>query len=110
MPIRLLLDGSYKVCFQAYGYKGAGWALKDGHTFFGGDGVYKFSGHINESGGYVVATMDVSIDSEIAANTMIRNDFKLNMTGTLGVDRFSLLGTGPLGVIIEIECSDHRAA
>lgn len=108
--LRRIADGSYRFDIRAYGYAGSGWATKKGLQLIGADGACRFWGNVSESGGHAAASVSVRIDESAAKTTTIENAFTMQMSGVIEEGGFSLLGLGPHGVIVEIDCFGPASA
>ena len=103
-------DGNYELLFSADGYSGRGHLVVDGTKAVGGDGQYRVEGNLQDSRQHITASFNVSIEPAVVANARVPHQFSLQMTG-IATDRdFSLIGIGPLGLIVEFNCSYRGTA
>jgi hypothetical protein len=98
-------DGNYDLCFSADGYVGRGSLSLDGAHASGSDGRLKLDGNVLDGSRHVTAVFNVSTAPRLIGNALIPDHYSLQMTGTATETDFSLIGTGPLGLIVEITCS-----
>jgi|GEM_PF-1681649 len=98
-------DGNYDLCFSADGYVGRGSLSLDGAHASGSDGRLKLDGNLLDGSRHVTAVFNVSTTKRLLRNAHIPDHYSLQMTGTATDNDFSLIGTGPLGLIVEITCS-----
>ena len=97
------MDGLYEIRFSADGYEGEGQATISRGAFQGSDSIFHLSGSVHETRGHITANVAVSVTGRAAANSKIDHDFSTRMTGTVTTEGFYLVGTGPLGLIVQIE-------
>ena len=95
-------DGSYDIVFSADGYAGTGCAVVAGDAITGSDGSYAFSGALRGSGQSLTAVVHVHLSAESRPNARLPSDFSMPMTGSAKDDGFTLIGAGPLGLIVQI--------
>jgi hypothetical protein len=98
-------DGNYDLCLSADGHEGRGSLVLDGRKAKGSGGHYKLEGSLFDGSRNISAVFNVLMHPRIVGNSNIPAHYSLQMTGTALDDDFSLIGTGPLGLIIEISCS-----
>ncbi len=98
-------DGRFSCRLDAGTYRGFGWAEVKGKTVLGGDGTYSFTGILQGRSDRIAATLTVSLDPGAKPHALIASDFDARMEGTADAKSFTLLGTGPLGIIVEIVCT-----
>lgn len=98
-------DGHYDLCFSADGYTGHGALVLDGQKARGSDGGYRIEGNVFDGSQHINAVFNVSMQPSVVHNARIPTHYSLQMTGTRGDSDFTLIGTGPLGLIVEISCS-----
>ncbi len=98
-------DGQYTMQFSADGFRSTGWLKLRAGRAVGGDGSYRIEGNCFDSAGQLSAVFNVLMPPRLLGNTRVPEHFSLRMTGTTSATGFQLIGTGPLGVIIEIACT-----
>jgi hypothetical protein len=98
-------DGHYDLCLSTDGYDGRGSLVIEGKHIEGGNDQFEFEGHLSDARQNITAVLNVLMDALVVPNSRLPRQFSLQMTGTATDDDFSLIGTGPLGLIIEIDCS-----
>ncbi len=98
-------DGTYSMHFSASGYAGKGtFLLQDNHGR-GDDGRFKLQGHLRERSNNLTASFDVLMTPAATMNSRLPEHYSLDMIGTANDDGFTLIGTGPLGLIVDIGCA-----
>jgi hypothetical protein len=100
-----LKDGNYDLCFSADGYTGLGSLVLDGQRAKGSDGRYQLEGNLFDGAPHITAVFNVLMQPRLVKNTRIPTHYSLQMSGTAKDESFSLIGTGPLGLIVEISGS-----
>ena len=98
-------DGNYDVCFTADGYMSHGSLVVAGEHARGSDGQFELEGNLFERTPHITAVFNVLMRPRLLRNALIPAHYSLQMTGTGSDADFNLIGTGPLGVIVEISCS-----
>lgn len=98
-------NGRYDLCFSADGYNGRGHLVVDGKTVSGGDGQYRLEGSLQDGRQHITASFNVSMDPSIVRNARMPSQYSVQMSGTATDDDFTLIGIGPLGLIVEINGS-----
>jgi hypothetical protein len=98
-------DGNYDLCFSADGYTGHGSLVLEGMRASGGDDHYTLEGSLTDTRQNITAVFDVLMPPRFVPNSRLPDHYSLQMTGTASDGDFSLIGTGPLGLIVEIDCS-----
>jgi hypothetical protein len=109
-------DGHYDLCLSADGYSSRGLLLLEGRRARGSDGRYRIQGNVFDGARHINAVFSVLMPPALVANACMPENYSLQMTGTADDAGFTLIGVGPLGLIVEIECaykgplsSDHHA-
>ncbi len=98
-------NGDYRMLFSADGRASDGrLSITDGRAV-GGDGSYAIRGRITEAGRNLIATFEVKLAPGMSPNKEIEGAFALQMDGKEDAAGFTLIGAGPLGLIVEITCS-----
>lgn len=97
-------DGAYSLCFSAASYSGRGHMNVNRQTITGWDGAYRVTGHVTETGHKLAGNLHVNLDPKIIGNSRLEKEFVLPVTGTSDDRGFVLVGLGPLGIIIQLEC------
>ncbi len=95
-------DGRYALRFSANGYQGSGHVDVDGSKLVGGDGAYRLEGSLQDGRQHVTGSFNVTLEPTAVANARVPRQFSLQMSGTASEYDFSLLGIGPLGLIVEM--------
>ncbi len=101
-------DGIYSLRFSADGYEGNGTFDLQENRGHGHDGKFKLEGHLIKNGSKLTAIFNVLMTPTIVRNSRLPEHYSLNMSGTSTEDTFRLIGTGPLGVIVDIDCRWSR--
>jgi hypothetical protein len=97
--------GNYDLCFSADGYTSQGSLTLDGQRAKGSDGRFRLEGNLFDGGPHITAVFNVLMQPRLIRNARIPQHYSLQMTGTGGETDFNLIGTGPLGLIVEISAS-----
>ena len=97
-------NGSYRLLFSVDGHTSDGRLLFEGGFAEGGDGSYTLTGQIAEAGRQLIGTFNIALAPGMLPNTKIREAFAIHMSGKEDDHGFTMIGTGPLGIIIEITC------
>ncbi len=97
-------DGVYALHFSADGYSGNGTFDLQHNRGQGHDGTFKLEGHLVEKQNRLTAIFNVLMVPAALRNSRLPEHYSLNMTGTSNENDFALIGTGPLGVIVDIAC------
>ena len=98
-------DGQYTMVFSADGH------TSDGRLHFsegrasGGDGSYRLNGQIAEAGRNLIGVIQVELAPGMSPNAKIAEAFEVRMHGKADDAGFTLIGAGPLGIIVELTCS-----
>jgi hypothetical protein len=98
-------DGHYDLCLSADGYSGRGSLLLEGRRARGSDGHYRIQGNVFDAAQHINAVFSVLMPPALIANARVPEHYSLQMTGTADDAGFTLIGVGPLGLIVEIACS-----
>ena len=98
-------DGRYSMHFSAAGYDSEGTFLLQGNRGRGDDGQFKLEGRLMERSNNLTASFDVLMTPAATMNSRLPAHYSLDMTGTANDEGFTLIGTGPLGVIVDIGCA-----
>ena len=98
-------NGDYVMVFSADGHESDGRLNLDRGFAVGGDGSYELSGQIAEAGRNLIGTIQVSLAPGMSPNKKISDSFALHMNGKADDNGFTLIGAGPLGIIVELTCS-----
>ena len=98
-------DGQYSMVFSADGHTSDGRLhLAEGRAT-GGDGSYRVSGRIAEAGRNLIGLIEVELAPGMSPNAKIDEAFEVKMHGKADDAGFTLIGAGPLGIIVELTCS-----
>ncbi len=97
-------NGEYKMIFSADGHASDGRLHVASGFATGGDGSYTLSGQVAEAGRNLIGTFDVSLAPGMSPNREIAAEFVVHMNGREDDSGFTLIGAGPLGIIVEINC------
>ena len=95
-------SGRYSICLSAGSYAGAGELRFDGREGQGHDGKYRLDLQMHEEGPRGAATIDLLLDPNVIHNAAMPERFSLPVTGSVSDSAFSLIGVGPLGVIVSL--------
>ena len=96
-------DGVYALRFSADGYEGDGTFALQRNRGHGGNGLFRVEGHLVEKQNRLTAIVNVLMQPAAVHNARLPEHYSLNMTGTSSGDAFSLIGIGPLGVIVDLD-------
>jgi hypothetical protein len=97
-------DGDYRMLFTADGHSSDGRLILSRGFANGGDGSYTVAGQVAEAGRNLIATFEINLAPGMSPNRKIAESFEVHMQGKEDDDGFTLLGAGPLGMIVEIAC------
>ncbi len=95
-------DGSYRINLAADGYAGQGELNLSGNRGQGHDGRYRLDIHVLSEMPTLTALVNIQMHSHTIRNARIPGHYSLEMTGNGRGDGFTLIGIGPLGLIIEL--------
>ena len=98
-------DGTYSMHFSADGYDGDGTFLLKHNHGEGNDGKVRLEGRLVERSNRLTASFDVLMTPTAPVNAWLPKRYSLDMTGTTNDNGFTLIGTGPLGMIVDIGCA-----
>jgi hypothetical protein len=98
-------DGNYDVCFSADGHTSRGSLVVDGERATAVDGQVRLDGNLFERTPHITAIFNVLTRPRLVRNALIPAHYSLQLIGTGNDAEFNLIGTGPLGLIVEISCS-----
>jgi hypothetical protein len=98
-------DGDYDLRFSANGYEGRGSLKMVDDKADGGDHAFRIEGNVFGDGGHISAVFNILIPPRLIGNTGLPEHFSLRMSGITHDRGFNLIGTGPLGVIVDIACT-----
>jgi hypothetical protein len=96
-------DGGYVIVFSAGGYRGTGELVLEGNRGRGRQGRCEMELQLNGAGPKLTGVATVLMDASAIHNAMIPLRFSVALTGVEREDTFSLIGIGPLGMIVEID-------
>jgi len=103
------IDGTYELAFDIDGYDGnEGWLTIVDNKLRGGDSRYTLEGTLRSTAGNVSATLNIDLHPGVSGNQRINGPFVMSASGSYGPDGLNLLGTGPLGIIIELRATEAR--
>lgn len=98
-----VLDGVWLSCLNVDGRSAIGWLALCGNNGTGSDGKHQFELHVHGRGHDMTGIINVFIDAELAGAMRLPHHFSLAMIGS-GSDRsFNLIGSGPRGILVEID-------
>lgn len=95
-------DGHYNLSLTADGYCGIGELSLNDNRGQAQDGKFKIQLHLQGQGPKLAGIANVLMSPQVLQNSRLPEHYSLNMTGTERGDSFSLIGIGPLGLIVEI--------
>ncbi len=95
-------DGIYAVCLSADSYDGEALLNFKGRRGEGRDGVWRVAIDFNDFGPRCGATALIEMPPEVVHNPGIPERYSVALSGSSDDESFSLLGTGPLGLIVEL--------
>jgi hypothetical protein len=95
-------NGNYDIRLSAGSYAGNGVMEVVNDHGLGHDGVYKLEVRLQGAGSKLTSTTSINMSPEVVRNWHLPARYSLSMVGTEREEDFSLLGTGPLGLIIEL--------
>ncbi len=97
-------DGHYSMVFSADGHISDGRLdLEEGQAN-GGDGSYRVVGRIAEAGNSLIGILEITLAPGMSPNAKIGEAFAVTMHGKSDAVGFTLIGAGPLGIIVELTC------
>jgi len=96
-------DGEYTICLKAGPYAGAGELSLNNDYGKGHDGVYAVEVQLQGQGPRLHGIANILMSSTVVHNSQMPSHYSLPMTGIDKPDGFSLMGIGPLGLIIELD-------
>ena len=97
-----MMDGIYSLWLRGSELNSDGVGTIRSNRLEGHDGVFKLSGSISRRGDHALGDFQICFAESAVANSHLPLRFSLSTTGTAGPSTFSLLGAGPLGLIIEL--------
>ena len=97
-------NGDYRLLFSADGHTSDGRMTIAQGFATGGDGSYLLNGQVAEAGRHLIGTFDISLAPGMSPNKKIEESFVVHMNGKEDDAGFTLIGAGPLGIIVEITC------
>ena len=95
-------DGVYHLNLTADGYSGNGELNLNDNRGQGHDGKFKIELHLQGGGPKLSGIANVLMSPRIVHNSRMPEHYSLTMDGNERDDTFSLIGVGPLGLIVEI--------
>ena len=95
-------DGTYALRFSADGYLGNGCFTMHDNRGEAHEGRLRIDGHLIERPATLDAIFNVSMDPEMIGNSGMPSRYSVQMNGAASDDGFSVIGVGPLGLIVEI--------
>jgi len=100
-------NGQYKICLKADGYSGEGdLSLSDDHGQ-GHDGAYAVELELHGKGPSLNGIARIIMSPAVVHNSRMPERYSLPMSGVDHEDAFSLIGIGPLGLIVELNAQWH---
>lgn len=96
-------DGIYEFRFSADGYDGFGEMILKDNRGKGEDRYFRIEGHLMENRSSLTAVVNVLMAPATVRNARLPEHYSLNMTGTANDSEFSLIGIGPIGVIVDLK-------
>ena len=102
-------DGRYNMSLSADGYTGKGDLSLNDNRGQGHDGKFKVELHLQGQGPKLAGIANVLMSPHVVHNSRMPEHYSLSMTGTEAENSFSLIGIGPLGLIIEISAQRVNA-
>ena len=97
-------NGEYRMLFSADGHTSDGRLNVEGGFAEGGDGSYTLTGQVAEAGRQLIGTFNIALAPGMSPNKKIREAFEIHMSGREDDEGFTMIGAGPLGIIVEITC------
>ena len=97
-------NGDYRLLFSADGHTSDGRLSLENGIVAGGDGSYTVYGQVAEAGRNLIGSFDVALAPGMSPNRKIPESFVVHMNGKEDDGGFTLIGAGPLGIIVEITC------
>ena len=67
--------------------------------------MYSLTGSVEGEGRHTTGSLTIDLAAGTAGNAQIQGRFVMSVTGTADGGTVSLIGTGPLGIIIELRGS-----
>ncbi len=96
-------DGEYVSMLNVDGLSAIGSMSLNGNDGRGSDGRFQYEVHLSGDGHAMDGILNVLLDASVAQARDIPAHFSLRMIGSGGDQDFNLIGTGPNGILIEIE-------
>ena len=95
-------DGLYRLRFKAVGANADGSLTVANEAAVGDDSYRHLAGTLTHSGNIVEATIDVSCRDGAPLPIGGFREYTVKFAGNASPDRFSMIGLGPLGLIVEL--------
>ena len=96
-------DGVYELQFSADGYNGLGEMVLKDNRGKGQDEKVRIEGHLMENRSSLSAVVNVLMAPATLRNARVPAHYSLTMTGTADDGGFSLIGIGPIGIIVDLK-------
>ncbi len=96
-------DGIYELQFSADGYDGLGEMVLKDNRGKSQDRHLRLEGHLTESRSSLTALVNVLMTPAMVRNARLPEHYSLNMAGTANDGEFSLIGIGPIGIIVDLK-------
>ena len=98
-------DGRYLMRLDLSGYSGRGLLEVQDKVAFGQDDGYGLTGRIDGMHPRCMAALAIELLPKTNPNSRVPNRFAVSMNGTCDDASFEIIGTGPLGLIVELRGS-----
>jgi hypothetical protein len=95
-------NGKYAIDFSAGDFDGSGWLSAEDNQVQGGDTTYRLKGEIVTASDRAEGQFNVVMEQALTLNSQMPLTFSFSAVGTTSDAEFSLIGVGPLGMIIEL--------
>lgn len=95
-------NGEYKICLKADGYRGEGSLSLSDDYGSGHDGAYAVELKLQGKGPSLNGIANIRMSPSAVHNSRMPKRYSLPMSGVDRDDAFSLIGIGPLGLIVEL--------
>ncbi len=96
-------EGIYNVHLSADSYDGEALINVEGRRGEGRDGVWQIAVNFTEFGARCGANAVIDMPPDVVHNSRIPAHYAVDLNGSSDEESFSLLGIGPLGLIIELK-------
>ncbi len=96
-------EGIYSVHLSADSYDGDALLSLEGRRGEGRDGVWQIALNFNDFGARCGANAVIDMPPDVVHNSRIPAHYSVELNGSSDEESFSLIGIGPLGLIVELK-------